>query len=99
VDRGSPRLTVPVSVVTTAGNVPQVLVVDKGVVRRRQIETGATGLEGVVVKSGLERDAQVRSHHLSGRLRPGSRGHRAFRHPARPPRRPIEPRGRDQGLM
>jgi RND family efflux transporter MFP subunit len=59
VDSGSPRMTIPVSAVTAAGNVPQVLVVDKGVVRKHQIETGATGPEGVVVKSGLEQSALV----------------------------------------
>jgi HlyD family secretion protein len=59
VSRGAPGLTLPVSALTTAGNVPQVLVVEGGRVVQKRIETGAAGPAGVVIRGGLTADAEV----------------------------------------
>lgn len=59
VDRGSRRLLVPASALTTAGNIPQLLVVEQGIVRKKQVEIGGAGPEGIVIRSGLAPDALV----------------------------------------
>lgn len=59
VDRGSPRLVVPLSAVTMVGGTAWVLVVENGVVRRRPIEAGAVGTDGVPVRAGLTARDQV----------------------------------------
>jgi HlyD family secretion protein len=53
IDRGSRRLLLPISALSTAGNVPQVMLVENGKAFKRQIGVGANGPDGIVITSGL----------------------------------------------
>ena len=59
VDTGTPRLVIPLPAVTTIGGASSVLVVENGVVTKKDIVVGAPGSDGIPVKEGLTAQSQV----------------------------------------